>query len=215
MKKSTKLDEKQIISKVKDQALVEKKHGVIVKAASEPFSRKGYHSTTMRDIASESGINLASLYKYISSKDDILYLFYRRLHKEWAPLYDQLTEEIDRNPVDQLRDFITSILEVMNKFQDEVLTMYTESRHLEKKSLHTVLAEESRMVDCVEELIIRGVEKGCFKTKDTFLAANVIQYMVSFYTLRGWNFKERYTFNRYVELVIDFVFSALGVKEED
>lgn len=206
--------EKQVDSQIKDPNLVKEKHELIVKAASELFSKKGYHSTTLRDISAESGINLSYLYKYISSKDDILYLFYRHLHKKWATVYAQLAEETDANPVDQLKDFLMIMFDIMNKFQNEVLAMYTESRHLQKESLHAVLYEESGMVDCLEKLIIRGVERGYFKTKDTFLAANIIEYIVPFYTLRGWNFKDRYTFSRFVELVQGLVLNALGVEEE-
>ena len=206
--------EKQVVSQVKDPNLVKEKHDLIVKAASELFCSKGYHSTTLREISAESQVNLSYLYKYISSKDDILYLFYRHLHKEWRAIYAQLADETDANPVDQLSDFLRLMFDIMNKFQHEILAMYTESRHLERDSLHTVLRQESKMVDCVEKLIIRGVERGYFKTKDTFLAANIIQYMVPFYTLRGWNFRDRYTFSRFVELVQDFVFSGLGVKEK-
>jgi AcrR family transcriptional regulator len=206
--------EKQVVSQIKNPNLVEEKQELIVKAASELFCRKGYHSTTLREISAESHINLSYLYKYISSKDDILYLFYRHLHKKWAPLYEQLADEIDANPVDQLRDFLRSIFDIINKFQDEVLTMYTESRHLQKESLHTVLGEESRMIDCLEKLIIRGKERGYFKTEDSFFAANIIQFIVTFHTLRGWNFMDHYTFTRFVELVQGFIFSALGVKEE-
>ena len=206
--------EKQVVTQIKDPDLISKKHKLIVKAASELFCKQGYHSTTLRQISGESGINLSYLYKYISSKDDILYLFYRHLHGEWAHVYAQLAEETDENPVDQLRDFLRLMFDIMNKFQNEILAMYTESRHLQEESLHTVLHEESEMVNCVEKLIIRGVERGYFKAKDTFLAANIIQYLVPFYTLRGWNFRDRYTFSHFVELVQDFVFSALGVKEE-
>jgi len=206
--------EKQVVSQIKNPNLIKEKHELIVKVACELFSRKGYHSTTLRDISAGSGINLSYLYKYISSKDDILYLFYQHLHKQWAPVYAQLAEETDANPVDQLKDFLMIMFDIMNKFQNEVLTMYTESRHLQKESLHAVLYEESGMVDCLEKLIIRGVERGYFKTKDTFLAANIIEYIVPFYTLRGWNIKDRYTFSRFVELLQGLVLSALGVEEE-
>src|SRR6267378_1131495 len=41
-------------------------------AALRLFKEKGYHATSMRDIASEVGINKGSLYSYIHSKEDLL-----------------------------------------------------------------------------------------------------------------------------------------------
>src|ERR1043165_6355369 len=42
------------------------------------FKEKGYHATSMRDIASEVGINKGSLYSYIDSKEDLLVPVFER-----------------------------------------------------------------------------------------------------------------------------------------
>lgn len=44
----------------------------ILQAAAKLFSEKGYASTSMRDIATELGIEAASLYHHIKSKEEIL-----------------------------------------------------------------------------------------------------------------------------------------------
>ena len=49
----------------------------IVAAAARVFQEKGYHAATTRDIAAEVGIQQASLYYYISSKEELLYLVVR------------------------------------------------------------------------------------------------------------------------------------------
>jgi TetR/AcrR family transcriptional regulator, cholesterol catabolism regulator len=202
---------KEVVAQVANRKLVARRHEQIVHAACELFSKKGYHPTTMREISTSSGINLSYLYKYVSSKDDILYLFYEHLHKQWTPIYSSL-EDKNSDPLDQLKDFIRSMLEVIHKFKDEMKTMYSESRHLERDSLHAVLSTESGMIKSIEKVIIRGVKKGRFKTKDPFFAANIIQYLLVIEALRGWNLKDQYTFNRIVEMLEDFVLSALRVE---
>ena len=167
----------------------------------------------MREISAASGINLSYIYKYVSSKDDILYLFYQHLHKQWRDLFQSWDEE--GNPIEQLKNFIPSMLKVIHKFSDEILTMYTESRHLERDSLHAVLSAEIEMVNSLEKLIICGVNKGCFKTEDPFMTANIIHYLIAIEALRGWNFRGQYSFRRLVQLVTDFVLNALGISEED
>ncbi len=47
-------------------------HRRILQAALDCFSRKGYHSTTMDDIAAESGTSKGTLYWHFKSKDDLL-----------------------------------------------------------------------------------------------------------------------------------------------
>jgi AcrR family transcriptional regulator len=44
----------------------------ILEAAARAFTRAGYHSATMKDIAAEAGYTAASLYTYFESKDEIL-----------------------------------------------------------------------------------------------------------------------------------------------
>jgi AcrR family transcriptional regulator len=44
----------------------------ILEAAARAFSKRGYHSATMRDIAREAGYTAASLYTYFKSKQEIL-----------------------------------------------------------------------------------------------------------------------------------------------
>lgn len=204
---------KKVVAQVANQEIVEKKHEQIVGAASQLFSKKGYHPATMREISAASGLNLSYIYKYVSSKDDILYLFYQHLHKQWRDLFQFLDEEGD--PIEQMKNLIISMLKVIHKFSGEILTMYTESRHLQRDSLYAVLTAESEMIKSLEKLITRGVNKGCFKTEDSFMTANIIHYLIAIEALRGWNFRRQYSFRRFVQLVTDFVFNALGVSEED
>jgi AcrR family transcriptional regulator len=44
----------------------------IIEAAKEVFSKKGYHETTMDDIAKEIGVSKGALYSYFKSKEDLL-----------------------------------------------------------------------------------------------------------------------------------------------
>ncbi|MCH7960453.1 MAG: helix-turn-helix transcriptional regulator, partial [Candidatus Hydrogenedentes bacterium] len=68
------IERKSIPTQVKDSELVVQKRREIVDAAVGLFIRKGYHQTTTRKIAREAGFSIGSLYEYIASKEDILYL---------------------------------------------------------------------------------------------------------------------------------------------
>jgi len=54
-----------------------KREQEIIAAAAKVFQEKGYHAATTRDIAAEVGIQQATLYYYISSKEELLYLVVR------------------------------------------------------------------------------------------------------------------------------------------
>lgn len=46
-------------------------------ATAAVFARKGYHATTMRDLARASGMSLSGMYHYVSGKEDLLYQIQR------------------------------------------------------------------------------------------------------------------------------------------
>ncbi len=54
------------------EAHVEARRDQIVNAAWACFARKGYHQTTMQDIATEAGISAGAIYRYFSSKEAVL-----------------------------------------------------------------------------------------------------------------------------------------------
>ena len=202
---------KKIVAKIENQELVEKRHRQIAEAAKELFSKQGFHKTTMREISKASGIELSYMYKYISSKDDILFLFYMHIQRTYDHIYRSLAESTDKEPVEQLEEMITFMLEATHKFRRELLTFYTEARHLKRDSLHAVLAKESEMISLLERLIKRGVQEGCFHTEDTFITANIIQHILVLESVRGWNFADKYPNMAHVGPVMNFIMRGLGV----
>ncbi|WP_430396004.1 TetR/AcrR family transcriptional regulator [Ferrovibrio sp.] len=50
------------------------KRDVLIKKAADAFRRQGFHTTSMADIAATLGVTKAALYRYISSKEEILYI---------------------------------------------------------------------------------------------------------------------------------------------
>lgn len=108
IKSSKSYDQKKIKARIENKKILRKRHEQIVDAAGPLFSLRGYHSTGVRDIASALNMNIASLYKYVSSKDDILLLSYRRIHQHWTEVLKSTTEAEDKDPADQLKGLIQS-----------------------------------------------------------------------------------------------------------
>jgi Transcriptional regulator len=50
----------------------------LLETALQLFRQKGYHATSMQDIADGMGLRKASLYHYIAAKEDLLVAIYRR-----------------------------------------------------------------------------------------------------------------------------------------
>ena len=63
-----------VATAIKDAALVRDRRRRLVRAAMAVFVRKGYHRATVRDIGRAGGFTQGTIYNYVRSKADILYL---------------------------------------------------------------------------------------------------------------------------------------------
>lgn len=74
----------------------------IVDSAYELFSERGYHSTTLQDIAEFAGVGVSSLYSYFPSKLHLLYAVFEPWYKDE---FTELEKRVLRlkSPRDRLR----------------------------------------------------------------------------------------------------------------
>src|SRR5690625_2625438 len=101
------MDQASIVSSIKDVRLVEKRRHQIIKASMTLFKQKGYHRTTTREIAKASGFSIGTLYEYIRTKEDVLYLVFESINDS---VYFHLKQAINREipSKEWLKKIITS-----------------------------------------------------------------------------------------------------------
>ena len=85
------------IKPVSEESKSVKTRARIMETALRLFADKGYHQTTMRDIAREAGASLGLAYRYFESKEDMVLAFYEQCTI-------QLEEEIASLPPGKLAD---------------------------------------------------------------------------------------------------------------
>ena len=54
----------------------------MIQGAVKLFKEKGFHRTTTREIAKEAGFSIGTLYEYIRTKEDVLYLVCDSIYDE-------------------------------------------------------------------------------------------------------------------------------------
>ena len=143
---------KAVPSMVKDPVLVKKRREQMVKAAVRLFIEKGFHKTTTREIAKESGFSIGTLYEYIGAKEDILYLVCDEIYEQ---VKGRLTQQLDleKTGLERLKRAINSFFQVVHSLQDEVLVMYQEIKALPKEALSYVLEKEEEMIEMFVTII--------------------------------------------------------------
>lgn len=204
-----------IKTQIKNTDIVKAKHKKITDAAVILFSKYGFHKTTMRQIAEASGIELSYLYKYISSKDDILLLFYEDLYERYFPIFESVEKKPDQNPVAQIIEVLESFFEKAQGYHRETMAAYRETKHLKKEHFKIILKKEKDYTDGFLKIIERGVKAGCFHVKDPLLSANFVAHMLMADIGRGWVYKKERSKKQIKDEWIRFILNALGCCEYD
>lgn len=143
-------------------------HRRILQAALDCFSRKGYNSTTMDQIAAESGTSKGTLYWHFKSKDDLLESAFRWFFKTlFGP---EVLAILDASPTaaGKLRILSESTVEFSQQAEgmfNLFLEFWASSTNRDKSAnLWLDLLVEYR--DIVTAVIDEGVEQGEFRAVD-------------------------------------------------
>lgn len=190
---------------------IDKKHQQIVDGACRIFFKKGFHPTSIREIADAAGMSMGQLYHYISSKDDVLFLLHKHMQLVW---YKCLTENLVEDPDDPVKTMVEAMRLTM-KCQTEnkklLRFIYSESKYLSKKHLHVVLQMDKKNVIQFWRDRLAAIKEKIHPDIDIDLAANVIVYLLVFTPLRGWNLKDR-PVSEHQEELIRFILNAIGIQ---
>ena len=84
----------------------------IYSTARSLFSERGYHATTVRDIARELNMQGGSLYAHIESKEDVLWEIVNRAAEQFLGAVEPIVAS-DKSPADKLRDMVRAHVQVV------------------------------------------------------------------------------------------------------
>lgn len=142
----------------------------IVHCAAARFDARGYHRTSMEDIADAVGIRKPSLYHYFKSKEDILI----SIHEEFLRvLLDRLDRraELVVSPKQQLLEVIADILELMETHRGHVRVFFEHHGELTGARADEIRLKRDRYRERVESMMRAGIQTGEFRPVDVRLSS--------------------------------------------
>lgn len=205
---------REVPASVKDERLIQKRRNQIINGAVALIKEKGYHRMTTREIAKASGFSIGTLYEYIRTKEDVLYLVCDRIYDQVS---DRLQVIMDTEPgtVEGLKTAIAHFFRVMDEMQDEVLIMYQELKSLTKDALGYVLEKELLLVELFREMLQRCVNNNelDLTEEQIDLAAHNIYVQGQMWGFRRWILGKMYTLDEYIELQTSFFLDSLQAQK--
>ena len=197
-----------IHSNIKKPELVKKRQNQICEAAEKLFVKKGFHGTTLRDIARESGLGLGPIYDYVRNKEEILFM----VHQKNSELnYHALKKSLAgiEDPKERMIRAIQTLLDLADKYQDLYLFMYQEGHVLEKTMQKEIMKSEKKSISIFEDIIEKGQQKKIFRKINSKVAANMIVLINHGWVLKRWDLKD--IRQSWSDFTVDFVLNAISL----
>jgi AcrR family transcriptional regulator len=182
----------------------------IVQSASKLFREKGFEGTSMRDIASSLGIEAASLYSHIKSKDEILDIICFKMADEMIKSIDEVND-IYFNAEEKLGMAIKNHVKIVTGDPDASSVFQREWRHLRKPRLKEFITLRNRYESGFTQILINGEHENVFEAPDKKFAVLTILSTLNWIT-EWYSPKGKMTADEIAEHLTEFVLTGLRVK---
>ncbi|MDR7434458.1 MAG: TetR/AcrR family transcriptional regulator [Armatimonadota bacterium] len=142
----------------------------ILEAARQVFSERGYHGTSMDDIAQASGTSKGALYFHFSSKEEL----FHALVEEFAQI---LAEEVaqaiqrERGAVAKVEAALRTVLEAASRHRQLAKIVLVEWNGLGPAFAERRFQLRSLMADLIKTQLDEAVEEGRIPPVDTTITA--------------------------------------------
>ena len=141
-----------------------RKHQIEEKA-TRLFQEKGYAATSMRDLAQMLGIEAASLYSHIKSKEEILQKVCFRMADEFFNAWHEVALENGSFAL-QMEKAIIAHIRVITQDTAASAVFFNEWRHLSEPHLSDFLLMQEDYEGRFKKIIQDGIASGEFKEVD-------------------------------------------------
>jgi AcrR family transcriptional regulator len=152
------------------------------------FASKGYHATSMREIAHELGMNKSSLYHYFTSKEDILFkLMNDAMDDALATLQEIRITDI--SPDEKLKKVLYFYTQYYAGDQERLILLVNEMNSLNEKSRSLLIKKQRHYVQLIQSILKELAAHGKMKRVDpviaTFAFFGMVHYTVKWYHKDG------------------------------
>lgn len=203
----------EVPTQVKNPDLVTQRRRQITAAAVPLFVANGFHKTTTRQIAKAAGFSVGSMYEYVNSKEDILYLVCLSIHDEVEKGVSSALAHAESGRV-ALRRVVREFLLVCHRMSDQIQLMYQVTKSLPSQWKRRVLENEIRITRLVVDALRRIAESegaGNVPQSALDLVANNITILGHMWTFRGWYLARHHSIDEYIAFQTGFVLAGFPV----
>jgi AcrR family transcriptional regulator len=183
-----------------------RKRSLIIKAAAHTFGRKGFHATTLEEIAADLNVTKASLYYYFSTKEELLYEVHLLSLEDLLRRVDHILAK-ETSPVARLQGIIAEHLRVLASDYEGAF-MLQQEYELPAKYREEIIRLRDRYEQNVLAVVREGVQQRVFRVKDAKVMVRMMLGAINWF-LRWYRADGRLTVDEIADAYIDSILYGL------
>jgi TetR/AcrR family transcriptional regulator, cholesterol catabolism regulator len=203
-------DTSRIEAVIKDRELLESRRRTIVVAATNLFIKRGYSNVSVNEVASEAGFSIGSLYKYIRTKEDILWLVIDDIDDQHSGAIERAIANIT-DPIAELDAAFRAYTKSIHANRRKGILIYREFGHLPEEAQREFIEREEKRLRVFIDIINEGLENAIFQCLDSRMIAINLLMASNTWVLKSYFFSGM-PIDEYIDRQLSLTFQTLGVQ---
>ncbi len=141
------------------------------------FAQRGYHGTSMRDIARAVDLKAASIYEHFPSKAHILAAVGTIGHSQFRDVFQKVVEEAKPDPTSQVRALVEASVRSACAYPELTVVAASELRALPDDLLRAADWARADVSLQIVAIVSRGMEQGVFAERNVGVLVTSIASM--------------------------------------
>lgn len=191
-----------------DPDLIARRRAQLVAAATTCFGKRGYHRTTIKNIADEAGFSPGLVYTYVREKEDVLFLVIVGLLENYAREIPQALEGTN-DPLERFRLTIETYCKAVGRNVDATVLAYRETKSLSRERQKILMQLEIESNQLVSGCLEACVRAGYFRPVNLDLVTYRIVLLAHGWSLKAWHFRRVTTLEDYIREGLDLLLHGL------
>jgi TetR/AcrR family transcriptional regulator, cholesterol catabolism regulator len=178
-------------------------------------NRKGFHSMSLRDLATESGLSMGALYTYFDTKDTLLMMILGEVSSAVSEALGSPPEGFADNPAEHLHWLLETHIYLTEVMQPWFVFAYMEAKAFPKEGREKATKSELSTEKMIADTLADGVESGLFSVVDVEFTASLIKPLLQDWYVKRSKYRRRgISPEQYVQAVTEFVETAIRCQSE-
>lgn len=199
---------------VRNAELVAQRRTAIVKAAVRVFSERGFQAARTRDVGIAANLTQGTLYNYVRSKEDLLYLICDELVSARMAGLEAALCEVD-DPKERLVRAIRANIQTSIEYPEHTLLVFRENHGLPPEARDAIRHRIGEHIEQTKRLLLDASKAGYCHFENAHIAANICTFLPSMIPLRHWSLEGEITIEELADGVLRSTLRSVGCNPDE